>query len=162
MSDPEATARDSLDRVVRLGEESLARLEAASRAQHEVSAEGSAGDGLVRVRLTAGGRVERVHIEPKAMRKASEDLAEIVRDACNDALERLRAAMADQEGPAAEIARITERLTGPQGSLTATLERLRTEMQHRMEQAAAELERRRPERVRRPGDPPGRPHAGPG
>ncbi|MFI0404523.1 YbaB/EbfC family nucleoid-associated protein [Actinomadura sp. 3N508] len=57
----------------------------------EVEGQGTAADGKVRVVAGAGGELTSVELDPRAMRMPSEELAEEIRTAVNDALRELRA-----------------------------------------------------------------------
>lgn len=59
---------------------------AAAAGAERVGTVGEAADGLLRVAVDSGGRVESVHIDPSLMRGGSEYLAEQFRLAVNSAL----------------------------------------------------------------------------
>lgn len=61
-----------------------------------VRGEGEAAHGLIRAVALSGGRIEAVTVDPRAMRLASQDLAEGVTAAVNAALDDLRGKTADR------------------------------------------------------------------
>ncbi|MEU8799394.1 YbaB/EbfC family nucleoid-associated protein [Spirillospora sp. NPDC048819] len=70
--------------------------------------EGHDPDGLVTVRVTAGGRIDRVSVAPRALRLGSHEIADRAAAAINAALDALEQATAG--AGAAGPADLTERL----------------------------------------------------
>jgi hypothetical protein len=82
---------------------------------------GSAADELVKAEVSAGGRVEKVTLEPKAMRLDSQTLGEEITKALRAAQDDLRARQPDAAGlPAPE--QLTERLDGVQLQVSRQLD----------------------------------------
>lgn len=74
---------------------------------------GTAADGMIEVTAVTGGQIDRVSLDPRVMRLPSETLAEELRDAVNEALRSLQAAI-----PAAGVSPVDP------GVLAAQLEKL--------------------------------------
>ncbi|GAB2957593.1 YbaB/EbfC family nucleoid-associated protein [Nonomuraea fastidiosa] len=53
----------------------------------EVTGEAASRDGKVRVRVTATGQLTGLHIDPRAMRMGSQELADVILDASRRATE---------------------------------------------------------------------------
>ena len=87
----------------------LARMRKLKREIDSTEAEGSAGGGLVRVRMTGARLVRRVTIDPDAVRSGdAELLEELVKAAVNDAARKLERELAGRMramgGPLAGLA----------------------------------------------------------
>lgn len=68
-----------------------------------VTGTGESADGRVRAVVTGAGRLERVELDPRAMRMASEELAGHLVTAVNAALDALAATATAKAGPVAAV-----------------------------------------------------------
>ncbi|QFG27092.1 YbaB/EbfC family nucleoid-associated protein [Actinomadura sp. WMMB 499] len=67
---------------------------------------GEAGEGRVKVTAVSGGRLEKVEINPRAMRLSAEELGEHLVTAANAALDDLRQNAGDAGGPVVDTERL--------------------------------------------------------
>ncbi|REF36221.1 DNA-binding protein YbaB [Thermasporomyces composti] len=137
-------ADEYLNRINEQARESLERVGESLRGLEDVTGDGEAEDGLVKVRLGPGGRVREVSIDPRAMRRSSEELAELVKEALNRAHDDLAARIAESGGPVEELRKLNQALTAEHGSLAGALQNMQQQMRNQLERAVAELERLRP------------------
>jgi hypothetical protein len=75
---------------------------------------GEAADGRVKVSAVAGGRLEGLELDARAMRLGSQELAEQILVAVNNALDDLQARSADQAAGVADPAALAARVQGIQ------------------------------------------------
>lgn len=68
-----------------------------------VTGAGESANGRVRAVAARGGRLERVELDPRVMRMASEELAAHLVTAVNAALDQVATAAAAQAGPVAAV-----------------------------------------------------------
>ncbi|MEV0387541.1 YbaB/EbfC family nucleoid-associated protein [Nonomuraea sp. NPDC050643] len=109
--------------------QALARA-AEPRAQAPVQGNGEAAGGQVRAVAAPDGRLRELHLNPRVMRMASEDLAREILVAVNAALDDLRAGLPELE--AAE-------LTDPR-ALAGTMERVHADVMRRLDEFADGVE----------------------
>jgi DNA-binding protein YbaB len=83
----------NLDNMLAEAESAVSRSRELEHQIATLEATGTAADGRVTVTAAAGGRISGVTIEPKAMRLASEDLAQAILDASREAQEELNRQM---------------------------------------------------------------------
>jgi DNA-binding protein YbaB len=138
-----AEADEYIDQINRQAKESLARVQESARAFTEAVGEGEAGDGLVTVRIAASGKVDDLRLDPRVMRQASEDLADLIKEAMEAAHDDLQAKLA-ADGPAAELVAMARRMKEGPGSFGGMLDNLHNEMRTRLNEAMAAMESRRP------------------
>jgi DNA-binding protein YbaB len=90
---------EELNRLTRQADELQRKAQAITEGLREAEGNGTAADGLVRVTVVAGGTVRAAHIEARAMRMSSHDLAEAfveaARRAGEDLARQVEAAMKD-------------------------------------------------------------------
>jgi DNA-binding protein YbaB len=88
---------DDLDQLLGRTRQTLEAARAHGAADDEdTRGEGADSDGTVRVEVAAGGRIERVTVDPRAMRLGSHEVAERVITAVNAALDDLDAKAAER------------------------------------------------------------------
>ncbi|MGH3390214.1 MAG: YbaB/EbfC family nucleoid-associated protein [Actinomadura sp.] len=81
---------DDLDQLLSRTRQALEAARSGGAADDEdVRGEGADSDGLVRVEVAAGGRIERIAVDRRAMRLGSHELADHVVTAVNAALDDL-------------------------------------------------------------------------
>jgi nucleoid-associated protein EbfC len=97
-----------LSEIMRQAQEMQARLAAAQARMEQASAEGSAGAGLVTVRLKGKGELSHVRIDPGLMKPGEEEIVEdLVKAAHADARRKLEE----------EVAKAMQEATGGLGGL---------------------------------------------
>ncbi|HEU5159760.1 MAG TPA: hypothetical protein VFU43_22385 [Streptosporangiaceae bacterium] len=69
----------------------------------DLAGEGTAADGRIRARVTPGGLIEVLEIDPPVMRSASAEVAEQAAAAVNAALEDMRAKARDRAGAVGQV-----------------------------------------------------------
>jgi DNA-binding protein YbaB len=83
---------EGLERAAGQAEKTVRRLEQVQEELSEITGEGESEDGTVHAITDANGRLEKIVIQPRALRMASEDLAEkvtaVIRAAQDDAERR--------------------------------------------------------------------------
>lgn len=78
-----------LDRLLEEAERTIERSKELEEQLSSLEAEASAADGRVSVVVGSGGKVKNLTIDPRALRLGSEELAEAILTAINDAQEAL-------------------------------------------------------------------------
>lgn len=135
-----ADGSESLATVLERTRELLAQTRTGAAGDPDATHTGQDETELVRVTVDGTGTITAVDIEPTAMRLPSVDLGERVREATNDALQRLRAAAAstvhggvDLDQVRADLAAVQEDSMRQMATYTQTLDqvfaRLRTGQQ---------------------------------
>ncbi|MET9022143.1 YbaB/EbfC family nucleoid-associated protein [Actinopolymorpha sp. NPDC004070] len=146
MTDPWGASADMVGRL----QEQLARARQASAPDDPDAASAPAGtgevlDGRLRVTLTAG-RVSAVHLDPRALRLPSEDLAAAIQEAVNAAIDaHNEQATAGLPGvpPLAELSRTLDEVTDASRRAMAQSAQAMREALAGV-QRVSELHRRRP------------------
>jgi DNA-binding protein YbaB len=87
---------DDLDQLLGRTRQALEAARPRGAADEDARGEGADPDGFVRVAVAAGGRIERVELDRRAMRLGSHEVAEHVVTAVNAALDDLDAKAAEQ------------------------------------------------------------------
>ncbi|TDD48227.1 YbaB/EbfC family DNA-binding protein [Nonomuraea terrae] len=83
--DPGSIGPDDLERVGREAEQTLARLADVQERLAAIRGSGTAADGHVVVSADSSGRIDKIQLNPRAMRLASQDLADELLRAVNAA-----------------------------------------------------------------------------
>jgi DNA-binding protein YbaB len=84
-----------LDSAMRQLREQIESFQTKREAVAALVGEGTAADGLVTVRVGAGGALQDLQIEPKAMRLASQDLRDAILEASRNAAANYQEAFAE-------------------------------------------------------------------
>lgn len=71
---------------------------------------GATADQLIRADVVSGGRVEKLHIDPRALRMGAEALAEQVAVAVNAAMDDLRSKSTASELPTVDLESLSDQL----------------------------------------------------
>jgi DNA-binding protein YbaB len=87
---------DDLDQLLGRTRQALEAVRTPGTADDDTRGEGADPDGFVRVEVAAGGRIERVTVDQRAMRLGSHEVAERVVTAVNAALDDLDAKAAER------------------------------------------------------------------
>jgi DNA-binding protein YbaB len=83
------------DRALRLSQDLQRKAEAFQSRIAEVTGQGADDSGLVRVSLGVGGTLDDVQVDPRAMRMASQDLADAFRQAHQAATQNMQERLAE-------------------------------------------------------------------
>ncbi|MFG1954298.1 YbaB/EbfC family nucleoid-associated protein [Micromonospora sp. NPDC048830] len=86
-----------IDRALRISQDLQRKAEAFQSRLAEVTGHGSDDSGLVQVSVGLGGSVSDVHVDARAMRFASHDLADAFKQAHAAATQDMQARMADAQ-----------------------------------------------------------------
>src|SRR5262245_76857 len=87
---------DDLDQLLGRARQTLDAARARGAGDEEPAGEGADPEGFVRVGVAAGGRIDRVTVDRRALRLASHEVAERVVTAVNAALDDLDAKAAER------------------------------------------------------------------
>jgi DNA-binding protein YbaB len=87
--------QSQLDSAMRQLREQIDSFQARRDAVAAMVGEGTAADGLVTVRTGAGGVLQDIELDPRAMRMASQDLRDAILEAARNAAANYQEALAD-------------------------------------------------------------------